>query len=85
MRELVHSGEIVVKWVDTNSNKADMLTKSTFAPATFDKLRGMCMDAKSVSTISFTGLPLYLAAGGATRSIYSMWKKCFINGTSVSD
>ena len=85
VRELVHSGEIVVKWVDTNSNKADLLTKSTFAPATFDKLRGMCMDAKSVSTITFTGLPLYLAAGGATRSIYSMWKKCFINGTSVSD
>ena len=54
------------------------------APATFDKLRGMCMDANSVSSITFTGMPLYLAAGGASRFIYSMWKKC-INGFSVSD
>ena len=84
VRELVHNGEIVVKWINTNSNKADLLTKATFAPATFDKLRGMCMDVKSVSSITFTGLPLYLAAGGASRSIYSMWKKC-INGFSVSD
>ena len=81
--ELVHNGEIVVKWIDTNSNKADLLIKTTFAPATFE-LRGMCTDAKSVSSITFTGLPLYLATGGASRSIYSMWKKC-INGFSVSD
>ena len=57
VRELVHSGEIAVKWIDTNANKADLLTKSSFSPATFDKLKAMSMNAKDISHVSFTGLP----------------------------
>ena len=57
VRELVHSGEIAVKWIDTNANKADLLTKSSFSPATFDKLKAMSMSAKDISHVSFTGLP----------------------------
>jgi len=62
VRELVHSGEVVVKWVDTNANKADLLTKSSFSPATFDKLKAMSMSAKNISHVSFTGLPINMVA-----------------------
>ena len=60
VRELVHAGEVEVKWIDTASNKADLLTKSSFAPTTFEKLKSMVMAPKATNVVSFTGVPLHM-------------------------
>ena len=41
---------------------SDGLTKSSFSPATFDKLKAMSMSAKNISHVSFTGLPINMVA-----------------------
>ena len=64
VRELVHAGEVEVKWIDTASNKADLLTKSSFAPTTFEKLKSMVMAPKATNVVSFTGVPLHMLVPG---------------------
>ena len=63
-RELVHAGEVEVKWIDTASNKADLLTKSSFAPTTFEKLKSMVMTPEATNVVSFTGVPLHMIVSG---------------------
>ena len=43
VRELVAEGEIVVEWVDTKENPADLLSKGTIEPAQFDVLKQKIM------------------------------------------
>ena len=46
------------------SNKADLLTKSSFAPTTFEKLKSMVMAPKATNVVSFTGVPLHMLVPG---------------------
>ena len=43
VRELVASGEVDVRWIDTNENPSDLLSKGTHDSQKFAKLRAMIM------------------------------------------
>ena len=43
VREWQHAGELTTKWIATEHNLADMLTKSTIAPTTFTKFKEAAM------------------------------------------
>ena len=50
VRELVHAGEVQVRYVNTADNRADLLTKSSFAAGTFNKLKAAAMPSAASST-----------------------------------
>ena len=44
IRELVAEGEIEVRWIDTNENVADLLSKGTIDASKYEKLKGKLMN-----------------------------------------